>query len=115
VEYACNIGPAQQRRRLWFGIPLLVIGVVASFFTRNFLAQVVAFFGFLGVFQARAGTCVALAARGAKDLDRGMMLLDDPDEIAYFRGQARRIYLKTFLATLVLLLVSQAWIIFFRH
>ena len=56
MDQACNIGSRGIKRRLWLGAPLVVIGVVASFLDRSFLGQVVAFFGFLSVFQAMDGT-----------------------------------------------------------
>ena len=56
MENARNIGPRGARRRLWLGVPLIVIGVVASFVDRSFFGQVIAFFGFLSYFQAQEGT-----------------------------------------------------------
>jgi hypothetical protein len=56
VTQACNINPAGQKKRLVLGIPLVVIGTIASFVDRSFLGQVVAFFGFLSLFQALDGT-----------------------------------------------------------
>lgn len=52
----CNINVRGRKKRLILGVPLLVIGVVASFWSKSFLGQVVAFFGFLSVFQALDGT-----------------------------------------------------------
>jgi hypothetical protein len=109
-----NIGPAEIRKRLWPGCVLLVAGGIASFLTRSFFAQVVAFFGFLLVFQARDRVCVALADRGACNLDGTTRRLSDPETIDYFQKRARRIYLKSFLATLALLLVGRAYIYFLR-
>ena len=53
---ACNIGPRGIRKRIWIGIPLIAIGVIWSMLSRSFFAQVVAFFGFLSLFQALDGT-----------------------------------------------------------
>lgn len=56
MEKACNIGSRGIRRRFWLGVPLIAIGVVASFLDRSFFGQVIAFFGFLSFFQAQDGT-----------------------------------------------------------
>ena len=53
---ACNINVRGRKKRLILGVPLIVVGVVASFLSKSFLGQVVAFFGFLSVFQALDGT-----------------------------------------------------------
>ena len=34
----------------------------------------------LGAFQVRARTCVALAARGQRNMDAGVVAIQDPDE-----------------------------------
>ena len=110
MDAACNIGPSQRRRRLWIGLPLLVVGGIASFLTAGWWPLPLVFVGFLGVFQARAGTCVALAARGATHMDTGPQLLQDPAQTAFFRKRARGIYARTLIATLALLLVSRVWL-----
>jgi hypothetical protein len=38
---------------------------------------------------------VRLAARGARNLDRGDELVNDPEEARRLRAQARRVYLET--------------------
>ena len=106
----CNIGPRGVRKRLLLSIPLLGAGIAASFLTRSFLGQVVAFFGFLSLFQALDQTCVFLAARGATNDDQGQRMLGSIEEIEFFRQRSRRIYLKTFVATLALMLMGRAWI-----
>lgn len=109
MEGACNINARGRQKRLILGVPLIVAGVVASFLSKSFLGQVVAFFGFLSVFQALDGTCVALAARGAVEGEDGQRrLLSNPEDVEYFRSRSRRIYVKTFVATLVLILVGRA-------
>ncbi len=105
-----NIGPRRIRRHLWIGGPLLIAGSVASFLDRSYLGQVVAFFGFLSVFQALDRTSVSLAARGARDLGEGVEGLGSAEEMAEFRARARKIYLRTFVATLGLLLAGRAWL-----
>ena len=108
---ACNISERGRKKRLILGIPLILIGTIASFVDRSFLGQVVAFFGFLSIFQALDGTCVAMAQRGARELEDGRRaLLSDPEDIAYFRKRSRSIYVKTFVATLLLILIARSWL-----
>lgn len=105
---AYNIGPSQRKRRLWIGVPLLLAGLVASFLSKSFLGQMVAFFGFLSIFQAESGVCVFLAAGAAQNMDDGQKAVEDPELIDHFQKRSRKIYWKTFLATLLLILVSRA-------
>lgn len=114
MDSACNIGRSQRRSRLWIGLPLLAAGTAASLLTPDWWPALLVFVGFLGLFQARAGTCVALAARGAAHLDAGSRVLQDPAEVAFFRKRARGIYARTVIATLALLLASRAWLQFAR-
>lgn len=103
----CNIGAQQRRRRYMVGIPLLIVGVLGSFWTKSFLWQIIAFFGFLGWFQGQRGICVWLAAGGAEDQDDGKRLLEDPDLAEYFQKQSRRVYWKAAGATLILMLIAR--------
>ncbi len=108
---ACNIGPRGARRRMILGVPLILVGVVGSFFTKSFLWQVVAFMGFLSFYQATARTCVALASRGVRNMDEKTEYLERSDEIAFFQRRARTIYMKTFFSTLALVVVSRVYLI----
>lgn len=47
-------------------------------------------------------------------MDQGLEYIEDPEEAEFFQRRSRGIYLKTFLATLVLILVSRAYHIVFR-
>lgn len=105
-----NIGEQGVRKRWMIGIPLLAIGVVASFVSKSFLGQVVAFFGFLSIYQALDRTCVALAARGGRSVEGRVLPLKDTETIEHFQKRARRIYIKTFFSTLGLLLAGRAWL-----
>ena len=54
-----------------------------------------------------------MASRGARELEDGTRaLLSDPEDVAYFRKQARTIYIKTFVATLILILAGRSWLWF---
>lgn len=110
MQAQCNIGEQGIRRRLWIGAVLVVVGVMASFLHRSFLGQVVVFFGFLSLFQGADGTCVAMASRGARETESGRAFLRDVEEIDYFKRRARRIYAKTFFATLAVMIAGRAWL-----
>lgn len=104
-----NIGPAQRRKRLLLGVVLLVLGVAlvvsmaASGMPRWVRLSTIGFFlvGFTGIFQARAQTCVALAARGQRNLDAGAERIEDDAELSAVRAQARRVQIQSAIATLV--------------
>lgn len=99
-----NIGPRGQRRRLMVGIAWLLIGgalgalLVAAQVPR--FGRLVVFFPFwvagLGVFQAREQTCVRLAVRGRRNMDRGdgEEAIEDSDELRQVRRQARTVHLR---------------------
>jgi hypothetical protein len=54
-----------------------------------------------------------MASRGAREHEDGTRaLLSDPEDVAWFRKRARRIYAKTFFATLFLILAGRAWLHF---
>src|SRR6476620_2665089 len=48
--------------------------------------------GAFGVFQAYEQTCVALAARGTRDLDSGQEQVDDPAATRQIKRQARKVF-----------------------
>ncbi len=108
-SYHCNIGPQQRKRRMSVGIALVIIFTVTSFLSRSFISQAFAFFGFLAIFQAAAGTCVFLASGNAQNMDTGRRAVEDPKLIEFFRKQSGIIYRKTFFATLALILVSRGY------
>jgi hypothetical protein len=59
------------------------------------------FVGFLGIFQARARTCIALAAQGARNLDAGAEAVEDAAELEASRAEARRVLVRSAIATLI--------------
>ncbi len=98
------------------GVASLVVGVAlvasmsASGMPRWVRLSTAGFFliGFTGVFQARAQTCVALAARGLRNLDGGPEPIEGDGELAAVRAQARRVQLQSLVATLVTTAVAFA-------
>jgi len=96
---AANIGPREQTKRRLLGIVALVCAAGIAFITvfsgaprltRAFVFFPVWLAG-LGMFQAREKTCVALAARGACNMDAGEEPVGDASAAALLREKARRI------------------------
>src|SRR5687768_17139750 len=98
-----NIGLAERRKRHRIGVVgiLLGAGVVGGAWALELPLAVRAvsalffFIGFIGVFQARAHTCVALASRGVRDMDAGPEAIEDPAEVAALRAQSRRVLIQS--------------------
>jgi hypothetical protein len=119
VPEACNIGPRQRRLRLLVaaGALLVLVSMVLMLWRldlgRPWRAILFAplWLGALGYFEARDATCVALAARGRRNLDAGEEPVGDPSEAARLSRQAKAIYLKAtavaLLGTAVALLVPR--------
>jgi len=106
-----NIGLAERRKRHRAGIAALAIGllVVLAAWRMDLHVAVRAasaalfFVGFVGIFQARAHTCVALASRGVRDMDEGPERIDDAGELAALRAQSRRVLVQSLVATVLLM------------
>lgn len=104
-----NIGPAQRRRRAVVGVVFAAITVAVAtpliaYDAARPLRLVVAIpsvIAALGFFQARAQTCVALAARGLRNMDDGDRPMDDEAQLRAVQAQSRRVYLEALIATLV--------------
>ena len=94
-----NIGPREQTKRRLLGIVALVCGVGLAFASvvaeAPRLSRLVVFLPVwlagLGMFMAREKTCVALAARGTRNMDAGEEPVGDPADAARLRERARRI------------------------
>src|SRR5262245_26379592 len=92
-----NIGRRGQRQRLIGGIVNLAIAVAILAFLYQADAarwwRLAAFplllLGAIGVFQARARTCVAHAAKGTCELDDGSRVAADAETAARMRVRAR--------------------------
>lgn len=104
-----NIGPRQRRLRLVAGLALLAVtGALAMTLQLNgasgpwratiFPPLLVAAICLL---QVRAQTCIALAARGERNLDRGTERMADGDELHAVRVQARRITIQAVVIAVV--------------
>jgi hypothetical protein len=108
VRLTPNIGPVERRKRHRFGVAALALGVVVVWVARaqgmplwiRAGTAVFFFLGFTGIFQARAHTCVALASRGARDMDQGPERIDDAEQLSVVRAQARRVLVRSSIATI---------------
>lgn len=97
-----NIGPRQRQRRLVGGVFFLVIaiGVAAAVIVFNaprpwrVLVFLPAWAAAIGFFQVRAKTCVALAARGLKNMDEGDEEVTNPLELETLRAQSRGVHIR---------------------
>ncbi len=104
-----NIGPRERRRRVIGGLVMLGVTLamsgylLASDAPRWWRAFVVfpAAGAALGLFQAQARTCVALAARGLRNMDRGDEPMADSRELERVRVQARGVYMKALAAAIL--------------
>ncbi|MET0648431.1 MAG: hypothetical protein ABW208_17605 [Pyrinomonadaceae bacterium] len=95
-----NIGPRERRKRRLFGIVSLTAGVAAAFVLVVFGAsrwwRLVVFpliwMAGLGLLQAREKTCIALAARGACNMDSGEVPVNDSALAARLREKAAAVH-----------------------
>jgi hypothetical protein len=108
VSSACipNIGYRERLRRQRIGLLSLAAAVLAAVLLLAsdaprlsrillFLPLIVAT---LSLFQVRAKTCVALAARGMRNMDDGNEAIADPAELQAVKAQARRVNLQASIA-----------------
>lgn len=112
-----NIGPRERRKRQVIGVTMTLVTVVVAvwFLTTDVprwwrvVVALPALLAGLGFFQARAQTCVALAAKGTMNLDDGDRAVGDADLLSAMRRQSNRVILQAVVAaalvTLVLLVI----------
>ena len=114
---AINIGPREQRKRRLLGIVALTVGVAAAFVLVVYgaprVSRAVIFFPIwiagLGLMQAREKTCVALAARGTRDMDAGEESISDAELIGQLRDKARRINRRAVITALAITALALAF------
>jgi len=117
VSKVSNIGPREQRKRRLLGIVALTVGIAAAFLLVVYdaprLLRAVVFFPVwmagLGLLQAREKTCIALAARGACNLDAGEESLEDENLIAQLRGKSRLINRRALVTAVAITLLTLAF------
>jgi hypothetical protein len=92
-----NIGPHERRRRMISGVVMLLIAIVLmgallklgagrAWRLSAFVPLLLTGVSFL---QVQQKTCIALAARDERNLDRGVEHISDPLELQTVKAQAR--------------------------
>lgn len=103
-----NIGPKERRKRLVAGVVMsaITLCVAAALILAGLprawrlLTAVPAWIAALGFFQVRENTCVALAARGLRNMDAGDERISDPIELLRVRQQSRSVHVQAALFAL---------------
>ena len=104
-----NIGPRQRRLRLISGLVMVAIAtaaaaaLLAAGAARAWRLLLIVPVGgaAVGLFQVQAKTCVALAARGLRNLDGGDEAITDAHQLARVKAQSRGVYVKALVTTAV--------------
>jgi hypothetical protein len=104
-----NIGPRERQRRLIGGVVLLLIAVCVGgcliWFDAprpwRLLVFLPVWASAIGFFQVSAKTCVALAARGLRNMDHGDESIENPRELDVVRAQSRLVHLRSALSAAV--------------
>lgn len=110
-----NIGPKEINKRkivgfvfllpsLAFAAAIIFLGLQPPVWVFPILF-VTLWIGSLGATQARERTCVRLAAKGACNMDRGEVKLDDPEDVSALKRKAWRIHLQSFLFALIVIVI----------
>jgi hypothetical protein len=97
-----NIGPRERQRRLiggfFFLSIALCVGVSLIAFNAprpwRLLIFLPSWASAIGFFQVQAKTCVALAARGLKNMDAGDEPITHPSELEAVRAQSRAVHIR---------------------
>jgi hypothetical protein len=114
---AVNIGPRERRKRRVMGVAALAAGAGLAFAlvasAAPWWSRAVVFFpvwlAALGLLQAREQTCVALAARGVRNMDDGDARIEDEPAARALRDKARRINRRAMLVAALVTLVALAF------
>jgi hypothetical protein len=109
-----NIGERERRKRRLLGMVALTVGVAAAFVLVASRAprplRLVVFppvwIAGLGLLQSREKTCIALAARGARNMDAGEERIEDESLIAELRAKSRRINRRALTTAAIITLVT---------
>jgi len=104
-----NIGPRERQRRLVGGFFFLAIAICEAGCLLVFNAprpwRLMVFLptwaAAIGFFQVKARTCVALAARGLKNMDAGDEAITDPSELKAVRDQSRAVHIRSVLTGVI--------------
>ena len=112
-----NIGPRERRKRRVMGIVALVAGALLAFALVALQAprplRLLVFFPIwiaaLGLFQARERTCIALAARGTRNMDQKEEPVEDDRLVKELRAIAGRINRRAIMTAAIVTLVALAF------
>jgi hypothetical protein len=115
-----NIGPRERHRRLIVGVVMLGVALTLAAVLVLFgaprvwrlLVAAPAWIAGLGLFQVKEKTCVALAARGLRNLDQGDERISDAIELRQVRSQSRRVHLEAIafaVAVVVIVMLFPVW------
>ena len=104
-----NIGPRERKRRLVGGLFFLAIAICVAACLLLFNAprpwRLLVFLptwaSAIGFFQVSAKTCVALAARGLKNMDAGDEQITHPSELKQVRAQSRAVHIRSLLTGVI--------------
>ena len=108
-----NIGPREQFKRRILGRVALIASAALTLALIGYdaprLFRLVIFFPLwmaaLGFFQARDKVCIALAARGACNMDAGEEKIEDQKFATKLRVKARRIHTRALIMAIALTLL----------
>lgn len=117
MSEAVNIGARERTKRRVLGVVTLTVGVGVAFVLVTSgaprLSRLVVFFPVwlagLGLLQSKEKTCIALAARGTRNMDAGEEKIDDEDLNARLRDKARRISRRALVTAAVITAVTLAF------
>jgi hypothetical protein len=110
AECIPNIGPRERQRRLVGGFVFLAIaaavaGALVWFETPRswrLLVFLPAWAAAIGFFQVSEKTCVALAARGLRNMDAGDEPITSPSELELVRAQSKKVHVRAALSAAVI-------------
>jgi hypothetical protein len=108
-----NIGPEERKKRITFGSVLMAVGATAAIYMvasgterpLRLLVMLPFWAGAVGLFQARDKTCVALTARGMRNMDSGDEPVTNAAELQQMRAQARKVHIESFVTAVILTLL----------
>jgi Trk-type K+ transport system membrane component len=114
---ACNIGPRERRKRRLLGFVALTVGVATAFVLVVYGAprwsRAIIFFpiwiGGLGLIQSREKTCIALAARGVRNMDAGEEKVEDENLVEQLRQKARAINRRALITAIAITILALAF------
>jgi hypothetical protein len=113
MSEAANIGERERRKRRVMGLVALAVGVAAAFVlvasgaprSLRLVVFLPVWIAGLGLLQSREKTCIALAARGTRNVDAGEERIEDETLIAALRAKSRRIHLRALTTAVITTLV----------